>query len=123
MEKGIELTEGKKKVIEGLLEEYDIQTAEDIQKALKDLLGGTIQNMLESEIKEHLGYDPHERSDGSNARNGKKSKLVCSQYGELKTAVPQGRESSFEPRVVEKRQKDISSTEGKIISMYAKRTS
>ena len=37
------LAEGKRKVIAFLLEEYDIQTAEDIQDASKDLLGGTIQ--------------------------------------------------------------------------------
>ncbi len=41
------MTEGKKAVIQGLLDEYDIQSAEDIQDALKDLLSGTIQTMLE----------------------------------------------------------------------------
>lgn len=34
--------------------------------------------------------------------------------------VPQDRESSFEPKVVRKRQKDISGIEDKIIAMYAK---
>ena len=36
------MTEGKRNIIRGLLEEYDIETAEDIQAALRDLLGGTI---------------------------------------------------------------------------------
>ena len=45
------MTEGKRNIIAGLLQEYDIQSAEDIQEALKDLLGGTIQEMLESEMK------------------------------------------------------------------------
>ncbi len=40
------MTEGKRKIIQGLLQEYDIQTAKDIQEALKDLLGGTIKEML-----------------------------------------------------------------------------
>ena len=35
------MTEGKREIIRGLLSEYDIQTALDIQDALKDLLGGT----------------------------------------------------------------------------------
>ena len=48
------MTEGKRNIIAGLLSEYDIHTAEDIQEALKDLLGGTIQEMLESEMNEHL---------------------------------------------------------------------
>ncbi|MFM1533657.1 hypothetical protein ABGF49_04600 [Helcococcus ovis] len=34
------LTEGKRNIISSLIEEYDIKTAEDIQEALKDLLGG-----------------------------------------------------------------------------------
>ena len=45
-----------------LLEEYDIKSAKDIEDALKDLLGGTIQEMLESEMDEHLGYQEYERS-------------------------------------------------------------
>ena len=41
----VEMTEGKRNIIRQLLEEYDIETAEDIQDALKDLLGGTIKEM------------------------------------------------------------------------------
>lgn len=37
------LTEGKKNIIASLIEEYDIETADDIQEVLKDLLGGTIK--------------------------------------------------------------------------------
>ena len=39
----VQMTEGKRNIIHQLLEEYDIQSAEDIQDALKDLLGGTIK--------------------------------------------------------------------------------
>ena len=52
------MSEGKKNIIGMLLEEYDIKSAKDIEDALKDLLGGTIQEMLESEMDEHLGYCP-----------------------------------------------------------------
>ncbi|AQR93244.1 IS256 family transposase [Clostridium saccharoperbutylacetonicum] len=114
------MTQGKKNIIQALLEEYDIKSAEDIQDALKDLLGGTIQSMLEAEMDEHLGYQPYQRSENNNARNGRKSKSVRSKYGEMEIDVPQDRESSFEPQVVRKHQKDISNIEDKIISMYAK---
>lgn len=50
----VQMTEGKRNIIHQLLEEYDIQTAEDIQDALKDLLGGTIKEMMEAEMDEHL---------------------------------------------------------------------
>ena len=114
------MTEGKRNLIQGLLQEYDIQSADDIQEALKDLLSGTIQDMLETEMDNHLGYDRYERSGESNYRNGTKSKTVRSKYGEFKVDVPQDRQSSFEPQVLPKHQKDISSIDDKIISMYAK---
>ena len=114
------MTEGKRNLIQGLLQEYDIQSAEDIQDALKDLLSGTIQDMLETEIEDHLGYDCYERSGEPNYRNGMKSKTVRSKYGEFQVDVPQDRQSSFEPQILPKRQKDISSIDDKIISMYAK---
>lgn len=111
------MTEGKKVVIQGLLDEYDIQTADDIQEALKDLLSGTIQSMFETEMNEHLGYEKYERDDEPNYRNGTKPKTVRSKYGEFEVDVPQDRNSTFEPTVVKKRQKDISGIEDQIIDM------
>ena len=99
------MTEGKSEIIKALLSEYDIQSAQDIQQALKDLLGGTIKKMMEAEMEEHLGYEKSERSDNDDYRNGYKSKTV---------------KSSFEPQVVKKGRKDISDIDHKIISMYAK---
>jgi len=114
------LTEGKKNIIAALLQEYNVQSAEDVQDALKDLLGGTLEQMLQAEMKEHLGYEEYERSESDNARNGVKSKSIRSKYGKLNIAVPQDRQSSFEPKVVGKRKKDISGIDEKIIAMYAK---
>ncbi len=114
------MTEGKRQIIQQLLQEYDIETAEDIQDALKDLLGGTIKEMMEAEMDDHLGYAKSERSDSDDYRNGYKSKRINSSYGSLDIEVPQDRKSTFEPKVVKKRQKDISDIDQKIISMYAK---
>lgn len=114
------MTEGKRNLIQNLLQEYDIQSAEDIQDALKDLLSGTLQDMLETEMDDHLGYERYERSGGPNYRNGAKSKTVRSKYGEFAVDVPQDRQCTFEPQILPKRQKDISSIDDKIISMYAK---
>ena len=114
------MSEGKKNIIGMLLEEYDIKSAKDIEEALKDLLGGTIQEMLESEMDEHLGYQEYERSDNPDSRNGRKTKKIRGSFGETEIEVPQDRDGSFEPKVVKKRQKDISGIEQKIISLYAK---
>lgn len=114
------MTEGKRNIIAGLIQEYNIQSANDIQEALKDLLGGTIQEMLESEMNEHLGYEKYEHTSEPNYRNGKKTKKIRGKYGEMDIEVPQDRNSTFEPRVVPKRQKDISEIEDKVISLYSK---
>lgn len=114
------MSEGKKNIIAALLQEYDIQSAEDIQDALKDLLGDTIKEMMEVEMDEHLGYESYERSENPNSRNGYKQKQIRSKYGETTLSVPQDRDSTFEPKIVKKRQKDISAIDDKIISMYAK---
>lgn len=114
------LNENKKNIISALIDEYGIETADDIQEALRDLLGGTIRSLMESEMDEHLGYGSYERSSNDNYRNGAKSKRVRSNYGEFEIRVPQDRNSTFEPKIVKKRQKDISDIDQKIISMYAK---
>ena len=84
----VEMTEGKRNIIRQLLEEYDIETAKDIQDALKDLLGGTIKEMMEAEMDEHLGYEKSERSDNEDYRNGYKTKQVNSswEYGDTGSA-------------------------------------
>lgn len=107
----VQMTEGKRNIIRQLLQEYEIESAEDIQNALKDLLGGTIKEMMEAEMDDHLGYEKSERSDNDDYRNGYKWKQVNSRYGSMEIEVPQ---------VVKKRQKDISDIDQKIISMYAK---
>lgn len=47
----VQMTEGKRNIIHHLLEEYGIQTAEDIQDALKDLPGGTVKEMMAADEK------------------------------------------------------------------------
>ena len=71
----VQMTEGKRNIIHQLLEEYDIQTAEDIQDALKDLLGETIKEMMEAEMDDHLGYEKSERLDNDDYRNGYKRNI------------------------------------------------
>ena len=114
------MTEGKRNIIQGLLREYDIEKADDIQDALKDLLSGTLKEMMETEMDEHLGYGHYEHSDEPNCRNGTKQKRVRSKYGDFEVDVPQDRQSSFDPKILPKRKKDISAIDDKIISMYAK---
>ena len=116
------LTPEKKDAISNFIEMYDIKSTGDLQNALKDLLGDTIQSMLETELDDELGYEKHEQTDEpkANYRNGYKPKTLKSTMGEIIVDVPQDRNSDFEPKVVPKHKRDISEIEQKIINMYAR---
>lgn len=63
----VEMTDGKRAIIQQLFQEYNIESATDIQDALKDLIGGTtIKEMMETETDEHLDYSKSERSNRFN---------------------------------------------------------
>ena len=114
------LSEEKRDIISRLVETYDIKSAADIQEALKDLLGGTIQSMLEAELDTQMQEHSETVPDYSDSRNGYKPKKLKSSMGEIPISVPQDRNSDFEPQIVPKYTRDISEIEGKIISMYAR---
>ena len=110
----------KKELLLDLIQTYNIQTAKDLQDALKDLLGETIQTMLEQEINTQIEEREEEDPEYNDSRNGYKDKTLRSSVGEIPIQVPQDRNSDFEPKVVPKYQRDISQIEGKIIAMYAR---
>ena len=103
-----------------LIEEYQPETVQDLQEALKDLLGDTMEQMLKAELDEHLDYEYGENPLSLNTRNGSSKKTVKSSYGNIDLNIPRDREGSFEPQALKKYQKDISNIENQIISMYAK---
>ena len=68
----------------------DCETTGDIQAKLKRLFAGTIEQMLEAEMDEHLGYEKNSVSgnNSGNSRNGYGKKTISSEYGECEIAVP-----------------------------------
>jgi transposase-like protein len=78
--------------------------------------------MLDAELTEHLGYEkscPSGNNSG-NSRNGKTSKTIISDNGEIELQIPRDRKSEFDPAVLKKYEKTLGPVEEKIISMYAK---
>ena len=112
----------RKELIKSLLKDYNPKDASDVQEMLKELLGDTLQGMLESELDEHLGYSKYDYrgKETENSRNGFSKKTVTSSMGELDIDVPRDREGSFNPQAVKKHQRDVSNIEDQVLSMYAK---
>jgi len=112
----------RKELIKGLISEFDLKTTDDIQTMLKELMGNTIQGMLEAELDEDLGYEKHDyaKKNTDNSRNGHSSKTIRSKFGDFETKVPRDRKGEFEPHIVKKHQNELGGIEQQIIAMYAK---
>ena len=82
-----------------------------------------IEAMLEGELDAHLGYEKHDKTKSSNARNGHSVKTIKTSLGEAEIQVPRDRDSSFNPMIVPKRKNMIDGVENVIISLYADRKS
>lgn len=94
----------------------------DVQAMLKGLFKGTIEQMLEAEMEEHLGYEKHNvlGNNSGNSRNGYGKKTLKTELGETEISVPRDRNGEFEPQIIEKRQTRSDDLEGRILAMYAK---
>lgn len=88
-----------------LIEEYQPETVQDLQEALKDILRETMEQMLKAELDEHSDYEYGETSLSLNTRNGSSKKTVRSSYGNIDLDIPRDREGSFEPQVLRKYEK------------------
>lgn len=121
MAKREKISEERRKLIKEFISSNELKTAGDVEDALKNLFKDTLQEMLNAELTEHLGYEKNEYTDDNeNYRNGYSNKTIHSSQGDIQLNVPRDRQGSFDPIVVEKGQKDISNIESKIIRMYAR---
>ena len=111
-----------REVMREFIKQNNIVTAEDAQKAVKELFANTLQELLEGEMEHTLGYEKNdaENKDTNNRRNGHTSKTVRSDYGEFELEIPRDREGEFDPVIVKKHQKNITGIEDQILALYAK---
>lgn len=96
------------------------KTGKDLSDFLAQLQKRGIEKMLEGELDGHLGYDRHEQTQISNARNGYGKKKIKTSYGESEIRVPRDRDASFNPMIVPKRESMVEGIEEVIVSLYAK---
>src|SRR6266851_3786122 len=81
-----------------------------------------VEGALEGELDDHLGYGRHDPAgrNGSNSRNGHRAKTVITDTGPVDITVPRDRDSSFEPKIVAKRQRRLTGVDDMVISLSAK---
>ncbi|MDD5383781.1 MAG: IS256 family transposase [Gallionella sp.] len=110
-------------LIDSLLSDY--KKPEDLigeHGLLKQLTKVLVERALEAEMAAHLGHaksGPVTNATG-NTRNGKSSKTLKGEFGELPIEIPRDRHGSFEPQLIPKHQTRWTGFDDKILSLYAR---
>jgi len=115
--------EARRAKIRELLKESNIGSMDDIQELFKETIAEFMENGLDAELDEELGYSRYDykNKDTDNSRNGHSSKTLKTSFGEVDIDVPRDRKGEFDPVILKKNQTSISQDiEEKILSMYAK---
>ena len=106
-----------------LMEGAGIKSMEDIQELFKDMIATFVNQGLEGELDEELGYSKYDfrNKDTDNSRNGHSEKTLKTSFGDVDIQVPRDRKGEFEPELTKKEQTTLTGDiEEKILSMYAK---
>lgn len=109
--------------IRELLDMSNITSMDDIQNLFKETIAGFMEDGLETELDDELGYSRYDycNKNTENSRNGHSGKTLRTSFGDVEVAVPRDRKGEFEPQLLKKNQISISQDiEEKILSMYAK---
>ena len=109
-----------KEILRILQENYELNTAQDLSSALKNMFKDALQEMMNAEFDSSMGYSKYDKtSEKTNYRNGSTKKNLKSEFGEFEFETPRDRNGEFEPKIVPKNMRDVSGIEDKIISLYA----
>ena len=103
--------------------EGKIQNSLDVESYLDGLLQPLMQKLLDAELDNHLEYSKYEhtKNEKKNFRNGYcNTKKVKTKYGNILVKTPRDRNSTFEPKIIEKGQTKLTGFEEKCIALYAK---
>jgi transposase-like protein len=115
----------EKSLMRQLIEDRGIKDIAGVQALVKELTAGMIQECMDAELEDELGYSRYDYKNRQtdNSRNGSYTKTVSSSQGEIDLSIPRDRNGEYKPQIVKKHQLDISAIEDKIIFLYSQGTS
>jgi transposase-like protein len=97
-----------------------VRTPEQLEAVFRQLKQRMVQQVLQAELTEHLGYPPGGERAGANARNGTSPKTVLTDEGALPVAIPRDRAGTFTPQFVPKGVRRLPGFDAKVLSLYAR---
>lgn len=110
-----------KELLREYIKEQNFSNANEILNGLKEMFRDVLQESLEAEMDEALGYSKYYNieKDRDNSRNGYSKKTVKTELGPLELNIPRDRNGNFEPKIVPKYQRSVNGIEDKILGLYA----
>jgi putative transposase len=113
-----------------MMKEYvnsqNFSSTTEVMAAMKEMFKDVLQQVMECELDNKLGYEKSERiSDNDettvskNYRNGYSQKTIKSQLGEVEVKIPRDRNGEYEPQIIEKYNRNADGMEEKILSLYS----
>ncbi len=113
-----------------LMKEYvrsqKFTSTEEVMTAMKEMFKEVLQQVMECELSDELGYEKSQRESNpdcgnvsKNYRNGYSQKTVKTQLGEVELKIPRDRNGEYEPKIIGKYNRNADGMEEKILSLYA----
>lgn len=116
------MSEMSKELLRNYIAEQKFSSATEVLESLKGLFRDVLQEALEAEMDEALGYGKYnvsEKTEINNSRNGYSPKTIKTELGPVKLDIPRDRNSKFEPKIVPKHQRTVNGIEDKVLGLYA----
>jgi transposase-like protein len=111
----------KKELLRQFVMEQKFENATQVLESMKDMFRDVLQEALEAEMDETLGYGKNsvEGNNSGNSRNGYTAKTLRTELGPIELNIPKDRNSEHEPKIIPKYKRSATGIEEKILGLYA----
>lgn len=120
------MEKASKEMLRAFVNSQDFTSTTEIMNSMKELFSDVLQQVMEAELEEKLGYEKSERivenvesGHVKNYRNGYSKKTVKTQLGEVDVKVPRDRNGEYEPQIIGKYSRNVDGMEEKILALYS----
>ena len=110
-----------KELLREYIKDQHFTNANEVLVGLKEMFKDVLQEALEAEMDEALGYCKYEATskNNDNSRNGYSKNTIKTELGPVELNIPRDRNGEFEPKIVPKHQRSVNGIEDKILGLYA----
>ena len=120
------MEKASKELLKDYVNSQHFTSTTDILNSMKELFSDVLQQVMEAELEETLGYEKSSRASentesgkNKNYRNGYSKKTVKTQIGEVDVKIPRDRNGEYEPKIIAKYSRNADGMEEKILALYA----